>query len=353
MTQEQPSNLEPSIELMMKGLDATSCGVTIADLRLPDEPLIYVNPAFERITGYDAQEVLGKNCRFLQGQGPRQLHVSELRSAIGKRKDCTVVLQNYRKDGTPFWNELFVSPVADRFGDVTHFIGVQTDVTRRVESELALQTANELLEQRVAERTAELLATYDATLEGWGKALEIRDQETEGHSQRVTAMALRLATAMGVSDDELIHIRHGALLHDIGKIGIPDSILLKPGKLTDEERETMQRHPAIAFEWLRSIQYLQDALSIPYSHHEKWDGSGYPLGLVGEQIPLAARIFAVVDVWDALRSDRPYRKGWPELEVIEYIEHEAGSHFDPAVVKACVSLLRTDRWGDVSDARAA
>jgi len=180
---------------------------------------------------------------------------------------------------------------------------------------------------------------YDTTLEGWARALELRDEETEGHSQRVTEMTLRLARAMGISDAELAHVRHGVLLHDIGKMGIPDGILFKPGSLTEEEWEIMRRHPTYAYELLSPIRYLRPALDIPYSHHEKWDGTGYPEGLKGEQIPLAARIFAVVDVWDALRADRPYRPAWSEEEVIEYIREQAGKHFDPQVVEIFLRII--------------
>jgi PAS domain S-box-containing protein len=185
----------------------------------------------------------------------------------------------------------------------------------------------------------ELTLAYDATLEGWSRALDLRDKETEGHTQRVTEMTLRLARAMGMSEGELVQMRRGALLHDIGKMGIPDSILLKPGPLTDEEWGVMRQHPALAHEMLSPIVHLRPALDIPYCHHEKWDGTGYPRGLKGEQIPLAARIFAVVDVWDALRSDRPYRPAWPAETAREHIRSLAGTHFDPRVVEAFLNLL--------------
>lgn len=185
---------------------------------------------------------------------------------------------------------------------------------------------------------AELHLAYDTTLEGWSRALDLRDKETEGHTQRVTKYSIHLARACGVSEAELIHVRRGALLHDIGKMGIPDHILLKPGKLTDEEWVIMKKHPVFAYELLSPITYLRASLDIPYCHHEKWDGSGYPRGLKGEQIPLSARIFAVIDVWDALRSDRPYREGWPVEKVLEHIRAGAGTHFDPQVVEAFLHL---------------
>ena len=184
----------------------------------------------------------------------------------------------------------------------------------------------------------DLMMAYDATIEGWSKALDLRDKETEGHTLRVTELTLRLARAMGVPDDLLIHLRRGALLHDIGKMGIPDSILLKPGPLSAEEWEIMRRHPVHAFELLASIPYLREALDIPYCHHEKWDGTGYPRKLRGPQIPLLARIFAIVDVYDALTSDRPYRPAWSKEKALAHIREQSGTHFDPDVVAAFLGL---------------
>lgn len=187
-----------------------------------------------------------------------------------------------------------------------------------------------------------LVTAYDTTLLGWSKALELRDYETEGHTQRVLTLTLELSKIMGCTDDELIHIRRGVLLHDIGKIGIPDRILTKPGPLTDEEWEIMRMHPVYAYQILTPIPYLQASLDIPYGHHERWDGSGYPRGLKGTQIPLAARIFAVVDVWDALHSNRPYRSSVPMDQVIAYLKEQAGIQFDPQIVETFVELLKTD-----------
>jgi PAS domain S-box-containing protein len=178
----------------------------------------------------------------------------------------------------------------------------------------------------------ELMMAYDETIEGWSQAMDLRDRDTEGHSRRVTDMTVKLAAEFGCHPDELIHIRRGALLHDIGKLGVPDEILRKPGALTDEEWVTMRKHPQLAYDMLAPITYLHPAIDIPFCHHEKWDGSGYPRGLVGNQIPLAARIFTVVDVYDALTSDRPYRKAWTVEKALEHLKTESGKHFDPQVL---------------------
>jgi putative nucleotidyltransferase with HDIG domain len=184
----------------------------------------------------------------------------------------------------------------------------------------------------------DLVAAYDKTLEGWAKALELRDGNTMGHSQRVTDLTLRLAQEMGIPQEQLIHIQRGALLHDIGKMAIPDYILLKPGPLTEEEWAIMRQHPTYAAEMLKGIPFLRPALDIPACHHEKWDGTGYPLGLKGEQIPLPARIFAVVDVWDALTSHRPYRKALSIEQTLDTLCQKSGSHFDPAVLDVFIRM---------------
>jgi putative nucleotidyltransferase with HDIG domain len=189
----------------------------------------------------------------------------------------------------------------------------------------------------------ELEVAYGATLEGWVRALDMRDGETEEHTQRVTELTLRLAASLGVGEDDLVHITRGALLHDIGKMAIPDSILHKPEPLTEEEWEIMRKHPVYAYDLLSPISYLQPALDIPYYHHEHWDGNGYPRGLKGKEIPLSARIFAVVDVYDALRSKRPYRAAWDEGKVLRYIHAQSGKQFDPEIVEAFLNLVMNDK----------
>ena len=205
-------------------------------------------------------------------------------------------------------------------------------------NQAAVAIDNARLFDDLQESNAELEIAYQATLEGWVRALDLRDRETEGHTKRVTALTQRLAKAMDVDDDALMHITRGALLHDIGKMAIPDGILLKPGGLTQEERELIQQHPIYAFEMLKPIKFLHPALDIPYCHHEKWDGSGYPRGLKGEAIPFAARIFSIIDVWDALVSDRPYRKGINPVEVKNSIREQSGLHFDPRVVDVFLKM---------------
>ncbi len=207
----------------------------------------------------------------------------------------------------------------------------------------AIAIDNMMLYEELKRKNADLMLAYDATLEGWSRALELRDQETDGHSRRVTDLAVRLAHRLGMSDDELVDFRRGTLLHDIGKMGVPDSILLKPGPLSSEEWAIMRNHPQYAYQMLAPIPYLRRALDIPYCHHEHWDGSGYPRGLKGEEIPLGARVFSVVDVWDALRSDRPYRPAWPPEKALQYIKDLSGRQFDPRVVQVFLEILE-EAW---------
>jgi putative two-component system response regulator len=225
----------------------------------------------------------------------------------------------------------FISKPFDRFELRARLIGI----TR-------LNRYQKLLQERENLRAAHkrLSDAYEATIEGWSHAMDLRDRETEGHSRRVTELTIRLAQAMGMTEEEIIHIRHGALLHDMGKIGIPDAILHKPDELTEQEWAIMHQHPKFAFQMLNPIEYLREALEIPYFHHEKWDGTGYPQGLKGEQIPIAARIFTVADVWDALTSDRPYRPAWSQDDAMEYIREQSGKHFDPQVVELFFKVIQ-------------
>ena len=212
------------------------------------------------------------------------------------------------------------------------------DYFESLASQAAIAIDNAELFNSLQKSNLDLIIAYDATIEGWSRALDLRDRETEGHTQRVASMALQLAKVIGIKENKLLHMRRGALLHDIGKMGIPDKILFKEGPLDKYEWEIMRKHPVFAYEMLSPIKYLAPALDIPYCHHEKWDGTGYPRGLSGEQIPQAARIFAVADVWDALTSKRPYRDAWSKEKTYEHILKNSGSHFDPAIVEAFSTL---------------
>ena len=213
------------------------------------------------------------------------------------------------------------------------------DFMETLASQGAIAIDNADLFQNMQRSNIELIRAYDDTLEGLSRALDLRDKETEGHTRRVTDMTLRIARFLEISDEELVNMRRGALLHDIGKIGIPDYILLKPGPLTAQEQEIMRKHPVFAYELLSPIAFLRPALDIPYCHHEKWDGTGYPRGLKGEGIPLSARIFSVADVWDALNSDRPYRSAWAKEKTIEYMRNETGKSFDSKIAAVFFKLL--------------
>lgn len=228
--------------------------------------------------------------------------------------------------GEPLSVFLTLAPNPNGSRQMTQVLLRDVSQWRQVQNELV--AVNLMLEQ-----------SFTDTLEGWARALELRDYETHGHTQRVAEATVQLALEMGYRLEEVLNLRHGALLHDIGKMAISDTILLKPGPLNEAEWEIMRRHPVYAEQLLRQIDYLRPAIPIPYGHHEKWDGSGYPQGLKGEHIPLEARLFAVIDVYDALRSNRPYRpEPWSEERTLEYIRQQAGTHFDPEVVEVFLRM---------------
>lgn len=218
----------------------------------------------------------------------------------------------------------------------------------RLQTILRLNRYRRIAEQKEELQTLnkQLLIAYNKTIEGWSQALDLRDRETEGHTQRVMNLTIRFAKAVGFSEADLEHVRRGSLLHDVGKLGIPDAILHKAAKLTDEEWFIMRKHPVYAYQWLSSIDFLEPALDIPYCHHEKWDGSGYPRGIKGEAIPISARLFAIVDVWDALCSDRPYRSAMSKADALDYIRSESGTHFDPELVKIFTELVKDEIEGN-------
>ena len=334
-----------SASLLAHTLASTSCGITVADARQPQMPLIYCNPAFTQVTGYSPEEVLGYNCRFLQGSDTDSGTVTAIRTAIKEGRHLKVVLRNYRKDRTPFWNELVLSPVYSAHGELTYFIGVQNDITSQKQAEDALRDLNRELDDRVYRRTQELLEALQAAAESReqallivGLTLEYRNYETKGHTERVTHAAVSLGQALGLEKQLLKDLRWGSYLHDAGKVAVPDNVLLKPGKLTDDEFTLMKRHVLTGVEMLKNLSFLpRTVLEVVRHHHERWDGSGYPDGLSHADTPLLARIFSVVDVYDALTSERPYKGAWSHEQAITEIVQQSGKQFDPRVVEAFLS----------------
>ncbi|MCX7754516.1 MAG: HD domain-containing protein [Anaerolineales bacterium] len=297
----------------------------ISITHLVDGTYIEINEGFTSITGYPAEEILGKPALAVNIWA----NLDEYRSFL-----LSMQLQNQVNNMEAIFKnkrgEHWFGLISARIIEVNRepcIISIIRDITERKRAEIELQRAHQYLAE-----------AYDETIEGWSRVLDLRDKETEGHTQRVTEAAVRLARALGMSEDDIVHLRRGALLHDIGKMGISDRILQKPGALTDEEWAEMRKHPEYALQMLYPISYLRPALDIPYCHHERWDGSGYPRGLKGEEIPLAARIFSIVDVWDALLSNRPYRRGCTEESVLEYIRKYSGIYFDPKIVEVFIEL---------------
>lgn len=294
--------------------------------------VVDVNSAMLALLGMKEKEVIGRSAKEVFDDFPIPIkmytHVSYARAEA-----------TYELGGLNIHYELTVWPIYNSRREMTGRIYISHDITALKQLENELRKLNTELEDRVRARTWELADAYDTTLEGWARTLELRDKETEGHSRRVTDTTLKIAMAMGIRDDYLEQIRRGAILHDIGKMGIPDHILHKPDSLTEEEREIIQRHPQIAYDLLSPVPFLNKALEIPYSHHERWDGTGYPQGLKEHAIPMSARIFAIADVWDALASDRPYSKAWSRESAMKYFINEAGKHFDPRVVNVFLDLL--------------
>ena len=305
--------------------DASTIGMGLLD---PEGEWLQVNPALCEIVGYHDEELLGTTIQNLVH--PDDLGIAEglMGKLLADEIGAFQTEQRFvHRDGKLLWLRLSVSLVRNLAGRSLHFVVQVEDITPRRRAEDLAGTLH-----------SELQDAYDATIAGWARALDLRDHETEGHSQRVTELTIRLARSMGVAERDLIQIRRGALLHDIGKMGVPDAILLKPGPLTAEEWPIMCRHPDLAVAMLEPIAFLRQALDIPHCHHERWDGTGYPRGLAGEEIPLAARIFAVVDIWDALTHDRPYRAALSEDATRAHLRGITGTHLDPTVVAAFLDL---------------
>ncbi|MHB1459593.1 MAG: HD domain-containing phosphohydrolase, partial [Armatimonadota bacterium] len=323
--------------------------------------------------GVDAAEILlfnpvSQTLDYAAGRGFYTKAIERTRLRLGESHAGTAALErhivhipNLQKDSIPFSrtaleDEKFISFYAvplivkgqiKGVIEIFHRTLLEPDdewlsFLKSLAGQAAIAIDNSSLFEDLRHSNTELSLAYDQTIEGWSRALDLRDKETEGHTLRVTDLAIRLASEFGISGEELAQVRWGALLHDIGKMGVPDGILHKPGALTEEEWVIMRKHPTYAFEMLSPIRYLRSAIDIPYCHHEKWDGSGYPRGLKGEQIPMVARLFAIIDVWDALLSDRPYRKGWPIEKVIEHIKSVSGTHFDPKAVELFLKVIGED-----------
>jgi PAS domain S-box-containing protein len=290
------------------------------------------NPAFIRMIGaVDESQVIGKKISHFIVPGDAANLVSSLDMVIeGILPEAHIETNIVCKDHNSFPAEISI-------GKIT------LDSEALAQVILCDVTDYHQAEDQVVRSNIELEMSYTATLDGWSRALELRDLETQGHSRRVTELTVDISLAMGISLEDIMHIRHGALLHDIGKMAVPDSILLKPGPLTPEERLIMEQHPVHAYNLLSPILYLQPAIDIPWCHHEKWDGTGYPRKLKGEEIPFCARIFSVIDVWDALMSDRPYRKAWEPTRVYSYIEECSGTSFDPDVVTFFIKYMKNTR----------
>jgi PAS domain S-box-containing protein/putative nucleotidyltransferase with HDIG domain len=281
----------------------------------------YASPSHTKIIGYPPAELIGKNMADL-------LHPDEVQT-ISDLIHLALVAESFQTN--------LDFRLKDNFGNWKIFSGSISSFSNGGGAKQVAINCHEITER--VQKEKELALAYEATLVGWSRALELRSKEIEGHSQRVTEMTLKLARELGMREEELVHVRRGTLLHDIGKMAIPDHILLKPSELTDDEWEVMKQHTRFAYEMLSQIEYLRPALDIPCHHHEKWDGTGYPDQLKGTQIPLAARIFAVIDVWDALTSKRPYRQAWSYEQAKEFINSQAGKHFDPEIVKIFLDIF--------------
>jgi PAS domain S-box-containing protein len=294
--------------------------------------MLYVSPACETILGYTPEELTGTIIFDLIHEKDRAF-IQNIFKGNGYDVTHIVSYEAMRKDGHYIWLESSARAILDpKTNSVIEIQTASRDITERKKAGKALQAAHNDLQE-----------AYDRTIEGWVHALDLRDRETEGHTQRVTELTIKVAKTLGFSAEELVHIRRGALLHDMGKMAIPDEILQKPGPLNEVEWKKMRQHPQYAYDMLFPIAYLRPALAIPFCHHERWDASGYPRGLKGEEIPLAARLFSIIDVWDALCSDRPYRKKLPPAEVTRYLQKKSGQLFEPRLVDVFLSVMESQQ----------
>ena len=358
---EAEAALKKSEEKFRRVFETSGLGISLTDL---SGNFISGNPTVLKMLGYSQQEYIQLSVRDVTYVEDIPINLKMIEEyKEGLRESFNVEKRMQRKNGEIFWASLISTLVRDEYGKPLFTIGMIEDITNRKLAEerevKAQQKLQDLLtkadqsrqallslieDQKISEielkrLTSDLIVAYDSTLEGWSHALELREQETAGHSRRVVDLTLNVARRLGVTGDDLVQIERGALLHDIGKMGIPDNILLKPGPLTEEEWVVMRKHPIYAYDLLSKIDFLKPALDIPYSHHERWDGSGYPRGLIGKEIPLAARIFAVIDIWDALSSDRPYRSAWQREDILAYIRDISGKQLDPEIVDVFLNIV--------------
>lgn len=328
---EEQRRAQVQLRLLSSAVEQSTEGIAVTDLQ---GNFLFVNQALAEMHGYTQDELKGKHVSVFHTQ--EQYRLIELaHERVLERGEFTGEIERIVRNRSVFPSQTHLSLLRDEHGRPIGMIRTARNITSQKKADAKIQD----LLRELKQSNLELGAAYDATLEGWVRFLDLRDHNTEGHTQRVTRVTLDLARRVGYSEKHIVHLRRGALLHDIGKMGIPDEILQKKGPLDEREWKIMRKHPEFAFEMLAPIDFLRPALDIPYYHHERWDGSGYPNNLSGKRIPLAARLFAVVDVWDALNSDRPYRPAWPVEKTRDYIRGQAGSHFDPEIVPIFLDYL--------------
>jgi PAS domain S-box-containing protein len=297
--------------------------------RLSDGLYIDCNEGFTRLTGFTREDVIGKTSLEINIWAD-MADRKKLVDALKQDGFCENLEADFTTKNGNIIHGLMSAAIIKINGELC-ILNISRDISERIESEKKMQEAHSQLEQ-----------AYEATLQGWARALDLREHETADHSRRVVDFTGRIAVQLGFDEQALINVLRGALLHDLGKVGVPDNILLKPGPLTSDEWVIMRQHPLYAYDLLKEIDYLVGALDIPYCHHEHWDGGGYPRGLKGEEIPLSARIFTIVDVWDALLSDRPYRPAWNKQAVLNYLDEQSGKLFDPEIVKIFIRLIKDE-----------
>jgi PAS domain S-box-containing protein/putative nucleotidyltransferase with HDIG domain len=328
---DREADTQRQIRLLSSAVEQSTEGILVTDIR---GNILFINQSCAAMHGYLQAELFNEPIASLFAAHQHQL-LDLAHKKVIETGEFNGEFPRLQKDGDTFPSQTHISILRDPQHNPIGMVHSIRDITERKHAEQQIQN----LLRDLQHSNAELADAYDATLAGWVRFLDLRDQPTEGHTQRVTELTLKLAQRVGIHNGLLVHVRRGALLHDIGKMGIPDSILQKPGPLNDAEWQIMRMHPVYAYQILSPIEFLQPALEIPHHHHERWDGKGYPDGLARDQIPLTARIFSVVDVYDALNSDRPYRKAWPLEQTLDHIARGAGSQFDPDITRAFLEFI--------------